>query len=127
MIFFFKQRTAYVMRISDWSSDVCSSDLDRIDERICDLFSIFGPEGFPRLLRGGAQVGFEHEQRADVHLRHRDRNRSRVDLEPANGEALAAVERPARNFIGQREAPPDRKSVGEGKSVSVRLSSGGRL
>src|SRR3546814_891621 len=26
--FFFKQKTAYEMRISDWSSDVCSSDLD---------------------------------------------------------------------------------------------------
>src|SRR3546814_4918971 len=25
--FFFKQKTAYEMRISDWSSDVCSSDL----------------------------------------------------------------------------------------------------
>src|SRR3546814_3263989 len=30
--FFFKQRTAYEMRISDWSSDVCSSDL--LDERL---------------------------------------------------------------------------------------------
>src|SRR3546814_21110829 len=37
-VFFFKQKTAYEMRISDWSSDVCSSDLrcpiwlgDRID------------------------------------------------------------------------------------------------
>src|SRR3546814_9472564 len=29
MCFFFKQKTAYVWRISDWSSDVCSSDLDR--------------------------------------------------------------------------------------------------
>src|SRR3546814_1164418 len=29
MVFFFKQKTAYEMRISDWSSDVCSSDLDR--------------------------------------------------------------------------------------------------
>src|SRR3546814_4769325 len=29
MFFFFKQKTAYEMRISDWSSDVCSSDLDR--------------------------------------------------------------------------------------------------
>src|SRR3546814_5996662 len=29
--FFFKQKTAYEMRISDWSSDVCSSDLP------CDL------------------------------------------------------------------------------------------
>src|SRR3546814_10878107 len=29
MFFFFKQKTAYEMRISDWSSDVCSSDLNR--------------------------------------------------------------------------------------------------
>src|SRR3546814_6512448 len=29
--FFFKQKTAYEMRISDWSSDVCSSDLDAGD------------------------------------------------------------------------------------------------
>src|SRR3546814_14853936 len=27
LVFFFKQKTAYEMRISDWSSDVCSSDL----------------------------------------------------------------------------------------------------
>src|SRR3546814_9626836 len=27
-VVFFKQKTAYEMRISDWSSDVCSSDLD---------------------------------------------------------------------------------------------------
>src|SRR3546814_5323626 len=31
--FFFKQKTAYEMRISDWSSDVCSSDLGVIDPR----------------------------------------------------------------------------------------------
>src|SRR3546814_4406258 len=29
LFFFFKQKTAYEMRISDWSSDVCSSDLCR--------------------------------------------------------------------------------------------------
>src|SRR3546814_3460770 len=29
--FFFKQKTAYEMRISDWSSDVCSSDLLRVE------------------------------------------------------------------------------------------------
>src|SRR3546814_2049444 len=29
LFFFFKQKTAYEMRISDWSSDVCSSDLGR--------------------------------------------------------------------------------------------------
>src|SRR3546814_7581331 len=30
--FFFKQKTAYEMRISDWSSDVCSSDLTWLPE-----------------------------------------------------------------------------------------------
>src|SRR3546814_8970976 len=29
VFFFFKQKTAYEMRISDWSSDVCSSDLEQ--------------------------------------------------------------------------------------------------
>src|SRR3546814_3436792 len=29
-VFFFKQKTAYEMRISDWSSDVCSSDLHAV-------------------------------------------------------------------------------------------------
>src|SRR3546814_4599672 len=38
--FFFKQKTAYEMRISDWSSDVCSSDLGR-------LFACAGPAGRP--------------------------------------------------------------------------------
>src|SRR3546814_10792125 len=41
MFFFFKQKTAYEMRISDWSSDVCSSDLCgrpfRIHERMFGL------------------------------------------------------------------------------------------
>src|SRR3546814_4447548 len=31
IVFFFKQKTAYEMRISDWSSDVCSSDLVALD------------------------------------------------------------------------------------------------
>src|SRR3546814_20474909 len=31
LFFFFKQKTAYEMRISDWSSDVCSSDLRCVD------------------------------------------------------------------------------------------------
>src|SRR3546814_2559437 len=30
-VFFFKQKTAYEMRISDWSSDVCSSDLQSFE------------------------------------------------------------------------------------------------
>src|SRR3546814_5265790 len=36
-LFFFKQKTAYEMRISDWSSDVCSSDL----QEFLDLFGLF--------------------------------------------------------------------------------------
>src|SRR3546814_1273385 len=32
--FLFKQKTAYEMRISDWSSDVCSSDLDHDQQRL---------------------------------------------------------------------------------------------
>src|SRR3546814_2836637 len=36
MFFFFKQKTAYEMRISDWSSDVCSSDLVYDDEALAE-------------------------------------------------------------------------------------------
>src|SRR3546814_7767866 len=38
-LFFFKQKTAYEMRISDWSSDVCSSDLTK--NRLPNLASGF--------------------------------------------------------------------------------------
>src|SRR3546814_10589673 len=40
--FFFKQKTAYEMRISDWSSDVCSSDLDSSvpDKRFYHVWAI---------------------------------------------------------------------------------------
>src|SRR3546814_1834937 len=41
-IFFFKQKTAYEMRISDWSSDVCSSDLQ--DEHQATGRSLHVPE-----------------------------------------------------------------------------------
>src|SRR3546814_4482221 len=42
--FFFKQKTAYEVRISDWSSDVCSSDL--LDEKlVIALFAAFQPTG----------------------------------------------------------------------------------
>src|SRR3546814_9581984 len=42
-LFFFKQKTAYEMRISDWSSDVCSSDLS--------AGSLVGLEDFRRQLQ----------------------------------------------------------------------------
>src|SRR3546814_9164996 len=44
---FFKQKTAYEMRISDWSSDVCSSDLQaqrqRRAQQGCDFFHGYSP------------------------------------------------------------------------------------
>src|SRR3546814_5415433 len=56
--FFFKQKTAYEMRISDWSSDVCSSDLPvafiivlpNINELLIDMDGSLLPFGWVRLL-----------------------------------------------------------------------------
>src|SRR3546814_5551377 len=42
--FFFKQKTAYEMRISDWSSDVCSSDLITLNHGVVET-PIFMPVG----------------------------------------------------------------------------------
>src|SRR3546814_10754307 len=38
IFFFFKQKTAYEMRISDWSSDVCSSDLGQMGQWFAKYF-----------------------------------------------------------------------------------------
>src|SRR3546814_4437851 len=43
VFFFFKQKTAYEMRISDWSSDVCSSDLDNFRSDGAGGGSFFAP------------------------------------------------------------------------------------
>src|SRR3546814_13082039 len=44
LVFFFKQKTAYEMRISDWSSDVCSSDLKLSEiEGVKHVYSISRP------------------------------------------------------------------------------------
>src|SRR3546814_9447820 len=40
--FFFKQKTAYEMRISDWSSDVCSSDLPKRNTSMKSLLCALG-------------------------------------------------------------------------------------
>src|SRR3546814_6282239 len=93
-VFFFKQKTAYEMRISDWSSDVCSSDLlRRVEQRAGQAGPRPAPDGPPRPVRA-------------AHLQRR-----------AGGQ-------------GQARAGPlpscDRKSVVEGKGVSVRVVPGGR-
>src|SRR3546814_1487311 len=40
LFFFFKQKTAYEMRISDWSSDVCSSDLLAVGDVVRHAFHV---------------------------------------------------------------------------------------
>src|SRR3546814_4163883 len=52
-MFFFKQKRAYEMRISDWSSDVCSSDLrkyqkSRAEERLDKVVRLADQLGLPR-------------------------------------------------------------------------------
>src|SRR3546814_4533922 len=57
-VFFFKQKTAYEMRISDWSSDVCSSDLDDSGRLSSEMESSRRlSDGRPQLCRTTAQSG----------------------------------------------------------------------
>src|SRR3546814_4066830 len=56
MFFFFKQKTAYEMRISDWSSDVCSSDLKQAI-RIMEFPT--SPEALLALKSGAADAMME--------------------------------------------------------------------
>src|SRR3546814_6756598 len=60
MFFFFKQNTAYEMRISDWSSDVCSSDLADLHQDLQVVLKAIG-EG----------IG-DHRQRRRPTRRRRD-------------------------------------------------------
>src|SRR3546814_5976991 len=65
IFFFFKQKTAYEMRISDWSSDVCSSDLPEkpvgkpLRIPIQDVYSITGVGTVPvgRVETGVLKIG----------------------------------------------------------------------
>src|SRR3546814_4330843 len=70
-LFFFKQKTAYEMRISDWSSDVCSSDLLQGQSRALEL----GDEVEP--------AGADHE--------HADQSAHRPRFEPSLGEVRQGV------------------------------------
>src|SRR3546814_12938290 len=94
--FFFKQKTAYEMRISDWSSDVCSSDLraggaialklvvlDEIDTRIEQ----------PRHLCG-SRLGIEPDARLDDRADHRATVDARQRPRACDAElrALVAIE-----------------------------------
>src|SRR3546814_4490887 len=65
VFFFFKQKTAYEMRISDWSSDVCSSDLrmgEVSDAAIGSFFESFAQ----RLADDACWAAIAHANATDV-------------------------------------------------------------
>src|SRR3546814_11066272 len=99
------------MRISDWSSDVCSSDLRRPDHRYLGVRVV--------LVRAGSN-------RSDPRLSLP--GRSTPGRLPCRSVA-APTNRGTRSRIsdagGERGRRSDRKSGGEGKRVSVRVDLGG--
>src|SRR3546814_15953163 len=110
MFFFFKQKTAYEMRISDWSSDVCSSDLPSIGHDFAG--------------HDADSAGASHQSGRGSGDHGRARLRLLQHLRPS------ASARPMSNTAVLENAllplSPDRKSVVQGKSVSVRVDLGGR-
>src|SRR3546814_12013058 len=67
--FFFKQKTAYEMRISDWSSDVCSSDLlDALAEEGLRRLGALQAQAW--LKAGGGRDGFKATGIAYVRFAH---------------------------------------------------------
>src|SRR3546814_10324600 len=78
--FFFKQKTAYEMRISDWSSDVCSSDLVVVLATRAHAFLRGGGTAVGALLVAGEDVLELHharvgEQQRRIVARHQRRGR----------------------------------------------------
>src|SRR3546814_20631476 len=101
-VLFFKQKTAYEMRISDWSSDVCSSDLVDLDARA----------------RGG-----DGRARVPEPVRlYRRRHAGDGGQRRADG-ACRRLHEIGRGGKGQCA---HRKSAVEGQNVSVRFDLGGR-
>src|SRR3546814_10143426 len=93
-VFFFNQKTAYEMRISDWSSDVCSSDLrghgrGETNPRRADL------------LRVGADARADDRQADPDHPRQTARRHAASD---ARGEAVAVG--PQAQILSVRQAAP---------------------
>src|SRR3546814_10357968 len=78
VFFFFKHKTAYEMRISDWSSDVCSSDLDGLgigfdlgDDRLLDLLrqaAAHAADTVAHVAGGDVGIGAEAEAHGDAAL-----------------------------------------------------------
>src|SRR3546814_19117633 len=108
---FFKQKTAYEMRISDWSSDVCSSDLARHDRRLAQHHFAAAPV-----------LAVDLDHRTLEHLAYARGQRGR--LGQVEHRVLVAAGALRRGLHRRRQAG-DRKSVVWGKSVSVRVDLGG--
>src|SRR3546814_21012975 len=96
--FFFKQKTAYEMRISDWSSDVCSSDLWWRTHRNPDVGhqhdaarrrNAGAPHHLPDRGSGRDPVGAGQAARCALRSDH-DQARERVDLDHARSEERRA-------------------------------------
>src|SRR3546814_20551362 len=121
LVWCFKQKTAYEWRSSDWSSDVCSSDLQA--ERLgAIVLRTVGPAQAAAGHHAEAQVNALYHGAVDEDLSQRLRlrqlfDRARVELEGAIG-LLAAVARRLEEAGAQRRQNEDRKSVVQGKSVS---------
>src|SRR3546814_18285348 len=98
-MFFFKQKTAYEMRISDWSSDVCSSDL---------LASRTKPIALPPARSAAAAAWDLHERGEPVAPLPKPDSfsprRSSVRLLEALGQLLDVLARPVRNLHAQVQA-----------------------
>src|SRR3546814_7996390 len=111
--FFFKHKTAYELRISDWSSDVCSSDLSVYIVR-CPAASLV------RTTRTGAPPHDPYHRSSGWQRRAQA---GRTLGAPVDGVPAERLHRARR--CRHRHGPRDRKSVVEGKSVSVRVDLGG--
>src|SRR3546814_6016978 len=101
-IFFFKQKTAYDVRISDWSSDVCSSDLC-LTEPGCDFLGVHASVAQCR--KGADAVGGVHVLALEV-LRERQFDGLFLGAD-LDGEGVAVLDPLAlRQFLEAPIAPP---------------------
>src|SRR3546814_5672408 len=114
VFFFFKQKTAYEMRISDWSSDVCSSDLrGQVDGSAAARGQAFGRVYEPRRVRRASLSPPQPEGGLFGH----------DDLCPRMGarDALAAREQGAGLRQGRLPAVPRRDRLDLQRAASRRV------
>src|SRR3546814_10165226 len=87
---FFKQNTAYEMRISDWSSDVCSSDLKRGLLIVGEPVGLEGGEREYREWRQQSQIG-------EIGGEHRSWNEEKQDQQQPSRKPQARIEPVAKD------------------------------